>query len=73
MADIRKKISNNKEIVSIAKANIHDKTVRTRLLDAVFKGEGNEARLLSDSLVSKYPYNKEYKRLEDLILDKFYQ
>lgn len=58
--------------MTISKTNIHDKEFRQRLLEAVFKGDANEARLLCDRLTSKHPYNKEYKQLEGLILDKFY-
>lgn len=58
--------------MTISKTNIHDKNFRQRLLEAVFKGEANEARLLCDKLTSKQPYNKEYRNLENLVIDKFY-
>ena len=61
-----------KEIISLAKTSIHNRELCNNILEAVFRNQANEARLLSDKLRTKYPYNKAYVELDNLILDKFY-
>lgn len=66
-------MSNTNEIISLVKVSIHDKSFASALLETVFKGRGHSARIMSESLREKFPHNKAYTRIDDLITEMFFE
>lgn len=66
-------MEDKKEMLIIVNKNIYDKSVKKPLIQAIVEDRWNVARLISDELTERFPYNKPYRRLDDLILNKFYE
>lgn len=67
-------IMNNEtiEIIKIIKTTIHDKPYANALLESVFSGRKHSARIMSEGLRERFPHNKAYGKLDDLITNKFF-
>jgi len=64
--------SYDKEIATIIKTEIYDKQIQNELFKSVNNSKGHLARIIADELTDKFPHNRSYKRLYDLILNKFF-
>jgi len=61
-----------KEIIKLSMLHIKDKQFKDSLIKAVFKNKGNLARIMSEELSESFPNNTNYKRIDNLITDKFF-
>lgn len=62
----------DKEIFSIINTNIKDISLKNELTKAILQGKGHIARIITEEIVENNKYNKVYKRLDNLVTNKFF-
>lgn len=65
-------MNEDKEIFFIINTAIKDKAFKDALSSAILNNKGNVARIMTEELVDSNRYNKSYKRLDDLVTNKFF-
>lgn len=63
-------MNNTKEILSLTHQHVKDRSFKQSLIKAVMSNNWNSARIISESLSEKFPYNKEYKKIDNLITNE---
>lgn len=66
-------MNDEQEMLFIIYKNIKDHSIKMPLIKAIHDKKWNVARIISDGITDKFPYHQEYKRLDSLILNKFYE